>query len=125
MLTKNFSNLASNSYKALCFVQHKQFLEKNIYKPLPKEFNKITMFPNLNSLMTAKTENLQFKSVVIYKFNNNKIPDILYDEKNNVFITNYIDNKAIIKYKEIHFDPNRIGEYYRHLNNLEKYFKTN
>lgn len=125
MLTKNFINLASSSYKTLCFVQHRQLLEKNIYEPLPKELDKITMYPNLNSLRTSKTEIPQFKSVVIYKFDNDKISNIQFDKENNVFTSNYIDSKAIIKYKEIYFDVNRIGEYYRDLDNLEKYFETN
>lgn len=126
MITKNFSNLASNSYKAICFVQHRQLLKKNIYNPMSNKLdwnNKIILFPNLNSLMTLQTQ--KFKSIVIYKFDNNKIYDIQYDKENNVFTTNYIDSKAIIKYKEIYFDMNRIGEYYRDLNNLEKYFKSN
>lgn len=126
MSAKNFSNSVSNSYKALCFVQHRQLIEKNIYFPLPKEINnKIITFPNLHSLIMAKTENIHFKSMVIYKFDNDKISDIQYDKENNIFTINHIDRKAIIKYKEIYFDENRIGEYYRNLDNLEKYFETN
>lgn len=118
--------LAKNSYKALCFVQHKQLLDKNIYRLLPIQLNnKIIMFPNLHSLRMCKIENLHCKSMVIYKFDNDEICDIQYDKKNNIFTTNYIDCKAIIKYKEIYFDVNRIGEYYRDLDNLEKYFEIN
>jgi hypothetical protein len=73
----------------------------------------------------AKTENIHLKSIVIYKFDNDKISDVQYDKENNIFITNCIDRKAIIKYKEIYFDVNRISEYYRNLYNLEKYFETN
>lgn len=127
MLAKNFSNLASNSYKAICFVQHRQLLKKNIYNPMSNKLdwnNKIILFPNLNSLMTLQSQKLKFKSIVIYKFDNNKIYDIQYDKENNVFITNYIDSKAIIKYKEIYFDVNRINEYYKDLDYLEKYFET-
>ena len=118
--------MTTNSYKALCFVQHRQLLKKSVYKLLPNEFNnKIIMFPNLHSLRIAQTDNLHFKSIVVYKFNNDKISDIQFDKENNVFISNYIDNKSIINYKEIYFDVNRISEYYRDLDNLEKYFETN
>jgi hypothetical protein len=83
------------------------------------------LFPNLNLLRTSRTEKLQFKSVVIYKFDNDKISDIHYDKENGIFLTNYIDSKAIIKYKEIYFEVNRMSEYYEDLDNLEKYFETN
>ena len=87
--------------------------------------NKIITFPNLRSLRMAKTENIHFKSMVIYKFDNDKISVIQYDKENKTFIANHIDKKAIIKYKEIYFDENRIGEYYRNYDNQEKYFETN
>ena len=128
MLAKNFSNLTSNSYKVLCFIQHRFLIDKNVYNPMLNELdwnNKIKLFPNLNSLMTAKTEKIKFKSIVIYKFDNKKISGIEYDKDNNVFTTNHIDNKAIIKYKKINFDSNRINEYYRNLYDLEKYFERN
>lgn len=79
MLAKNFSNLTSNSYKVLCFIQHRFLIDKNVYNPMLNELdwnNKIILFPNLNSLMTAKTEKIKFKSIVIYKFDNKKISGI-------------------------------------------------
>lgn len=128
MSAKNFIQIPKYSYKALCFVKHRILLEKNVYIPLQKELNwnnKIVIYPNLHLLKTSKTENIQFKSIVIYKFDNDKIYDIEYDEINNVFTTNCIDGNAIIKYKEIYFDSNRMNEYYKNLNDLEKFFETN
>lgn len=122
----NFSKMAKNSYKALCFVQHIQLQKKNIYRLLPTQLNnKIIMFPNLHSLRMNQIDHLHLKSMVIYKFDNGKISNIQFDKENNIFTADYIDGKAIIKYKEIYFDVNKVSEYYRDLENLEKYFETN
>jgi hypothetical protein len=128
MLSRYSNKLANNSYKIMSFNQHKILLEKNVYKPLQKELtwdNKIVIFPNLKFINTFKIQDLLFQSFVMYKFDNNKINGIQYDKENNVFLANNIDSNAIVEYKKIYFDANRINDYYKDLENLEKYFEIN
>jgi lipopolysaccharide export LptBFGC system permease protein LptF len=128
MLSRYSNKLANYSYKIMSFNQHKILLEKNVYKPFQKELtwdNKIVMFTNIKIINKLTTEDFKFQSFVMYKFDNKKINGIQYDKENNVFLANYIDSNATIEYKKIYFDVNRINEYYKDLENLEKYFEIN
>lgn len=124
MSFRRLNNIYNYSYKISCFNSHELFIKKKFYVPLPKELgNKIITYPSLTQLNLSELNLWKHKSFVIYKFDNVKICGIKYDENNNIFTTNYIGSDAILDYKKIYFDINRMNEYFKNLEDLNKYFE--
>ncbi len=113
------------SYKALSFCQHNKFVSNNVIQsPLYKTFEgQISLFSNIQQLKTHLISNHNNQSCVLYKFDNNKIPNLNYHAKNNLFLTEKIPLDSVIVHKLLYFDSNRINEYFNDLDNLDKYLE--
>jgi hypothetical protein len=114
-MSKKLNKLCKYSYGILNFNQHNIFITNNtltspIYQPYQE---KIKLFSNIEQLKTHIIKNHLHKSCVLYKFDN----DI-----NPLFSTQMILYENVISYKKIHFDVNRINEYFDDIENLNKHF---
>lgn len=120
------NNLNKYSYKVLNFIEHNKFIKDNIYKrPITHCINgKTYLFSNVDQLKKYVTSNYLNQSCVLYKFDNDKINNLNFCDKKQLFLTNEILYDYVILEKKIFFDVNRIDEYFYDIQNINKYLSN-